>query len=135
MMADMGYRQIWWGQPEEPASTSVSNHQGDQQNCKPLSQEYLYHMVTADSRLKEVFRSLWDFLWPPNYHSSFLKFSIFFVSEIILFPIVRFVNLFSGFKLIFAIFHVIYIHFLVVITTVSKIFFEKFITENIAYFW
>ena len=26
------------------------------------------------------------------------------------------------------------IHFLVVITTVSKIFFEKFITENIAYF-
>ena len=62
------------------------------------------------------------------------KFSIFFVSEFILFPIVVFVNCFSDFKLIFATFHVIYIHFLVVITTISEIFFEKIIAENIAYF-
>ena len=59
----------------------------------------------------------------------FPKIFYFFVSEIILFPIVRFVNLFSGFKLIFAIFHVIYIHFLVVITTVSKIFFENLLQK------
>ena len=55
--------------------------------------KYLYHMVTADSRLKESIGGPLRFSLASNYHSSFLKFSIFFVSEIILFPIVRFVNL------------------------------------------